>query len=145
MRDFLFLSTHEWVFLASVLSLTGVFALFRRHLKTLVKTLNCLDLSDSNTVRVSYSDNFHNYSVSESYSMSYSGGSRSALRAAKRAINDDLCGMLKGNGYISGQELYDLWCTFGETPRVDGLFFNAYGYARRRAIFYAWRKRIFLF
>jgi len=62
-----------------------------------------------------------------------------------RAINDDLCGMLKGSGYISGQELYDLWCTFGETPRVDGLFFNAYGYARRRANFYAWRKRIFLF
>ena len=145
MRDFLFLSTHEWVFLASVLAATAVVVLLRGHLKTLVEALNCLDLSDSNTVRVSFGDNFHNFRASDRYSMSYSGGSRSALRAARRAINDDLRGMLEGKGYISGKELYGLWCAFGETPSVDGAYFDASGYARRRANFYAWRKRIFLF
>lgn len=145
MRDFIFLSTDEWVFLASVLTATGVVVLLRRYWNTLAKALKFLDLSDSNAVRVSFDDNFHNFSASERYSINYSGGSNGALRAAKRAINDDLRGMLEGNGFISGEELYKLWCAFGETPSVDGMFFDAYGYARRRANFYAWRKRIFLF
>lgn len=145
MRDFIFLSTDEWVFLALVLTATGVVVLLRRYWNTLAKALKFLDLSDSDTVRVSFDDNFHNFSTSERYTIHYSGGSSGALRAAKRAVNDDLRGMLDGNGFISGKELYKLWCAFGETPSVDGMFFDAYGYARRRANFYAWRKRIFLF
>ena len=145
MRDFIFLSTDEWVFLASVLTATGFIVLLRRYWNTLAKALKFLDLSDSGTVQVSFDDNFHNFSTSERYTIRYSGGSSGALRAAKRAVNDDLRGMLDGNGFISGKELYKLWCAFGETPSVDGMFFDAYGYARRRANFYAWRKRIFLF
>jgi len=146
MRDFIFLSTDEWVFLASVLAATGVFVLLRCYWNRLAKALTFLDLSDANTlVRVSFDDNFHNFSASERYSISYAGGSSGALRAAKRAINDDLRGMQDGNGCISGEELFKLWCAFGETPSVDGMYFDAYGYARRRANFYAWRKRILLF
>jgi len=146
MRDFIFFTTDEWVFLASVLTATCVVVLLRHYWSRIAKALTFLDLSDANTlVRVSFDDNFHNFNASERYSIRYSGGSGGASRAAKRAINDDLRGMLDGNGCISGEELFKLWCAFGETPSVDGMYFDAYGYARRRANFYAWRKRIFLF
>jgi len=144
MRDVILFSLSETIFLVSALATVGVILILRRFRDTLVARLTFLDLSKT-TTRLRFDDNFHSFRASERYSIYCAGGSGSALRTAKRAINDDLKGLLSSNGFLSPEALFELWCLFGETPSTDGVFFNASGYARSRARYYAWRKRILLF
>ena len=137
MTHFLFLSTSEWLFLGSMTVLFGTAWLLIRHKDNWLSKIPFMNSSEE-VYRITFDDNFHNFASSERYTVTVSGGSRKALREARRAINCDLRGMESDRWWVNPKELYSLWSAFGETPYVPG--FNPYRYALRRAYYYSFRK-----
>ena len=126
------LSPSEWRFLivvAAVTALAYVLWLTRN------KWLYIIPVDDYplTQTQIIFDDLFHNFDPRERYSSTVFGGMRSGVRAAKRAINDDLRGIVAANPGISHRELFSIWRSFGEKPSVYGSGFDAYDYAKRRA------------
>ena len=106
MTHFLFLSTSEWLFLGSMTVFFGTAGLLIRYKDNWLSKIPFMNSSEE-VYRITFDDNFHNFASSERYTVTVSGGSRKALREAKRAINCDLRGMKSDRWWISPNELWE--------------------------------------
>jgi len=126
------LSPSEWRFLTVAASVTALgYALWLSRNKWLY--IIPVDGYPRTRTQIIFDDLFHNVDPLERYSITVFGGVRSGVRDAKRAINDDLKGIVEANPGITPRELFSMWCSFGEKPTVSGSGFDAYDYAKKRA------------
>ena len=75
-------------------------------------------------------DNFHNRDAEERYILGVYETEEEAVNAAKMIVDEFL---LTNNGPKStANDLYELYCGFGEDPWITYLNFNAWDYAKLR-------------
>ena len=109
----------EWRFLTVTASVTAIgYTLWLTRIKWLY--IIPVDGYPRTRTRIIFDDLFHNLDPRERYSITVFGGMRSRVRAAKRAINDDLKGIVEVNPGITQRELFSMWCSFGDPPTVSG-------------------------
>lgn len=75
-------------------------------------------------------DNFHYQDEEERYTLGIFRTEEEAINAAKKIVDEFLQSQNKSGTTVD--ELYELYCGFGESPWISFSIFNAWNYAKQR-------------
>ena len=76
-------------------------------------------------------ENFHCMDMAERWKLGDFGTLDEALAQCRRLVDEDLANLREPG--MSGQELFDRYCMFGDDPFVQGQDFSWWDYAREQA------------